>query len=332
MNLECLGVIISTSNIIPFTNLINSIDYPVDMIAVVLQQRDYNIILDLENILTTNINVNDYIIYSSNIYYGFARSRNIIINNKLINYILFINDNYIFPSKRISYIVNILNTTNILTKYSFIEFQLLDKSKLVGTTRLTGTTRLKCFIYNTNSINNIGLFDENFYPEFFEDIDFNIRISKGYLFDYTIGNSIVKNSLKNDLTTISDVKEKLLICQGANWLYLLKKWKTNIINRTYRFPFNDIKKNYKTQYYDFTLLNNQSVFTGSNNYPITTINPVITNKIITLSNVNIQVNSTLNLNFVANSIIVKFNHVNLVLPSQTIIINGTRDIINQLNV
>jgi len=104
--------------------------------------------------------------------------------------------------------------------------------------KITEAPDFSCFMLNSETINQVGYFDENFWPAYFEDNDYHYRMKLAGLkavklnqaLYYHFGSQTIKNS--PDVEKISN--EYYL----QNKEYYIKKWGGVPGNEAYQTPFN----------------------------------------------------------------------------------------------
>jgi predicted O-methyltransferase YrrM/tetratricopeptide (TPR) repeat protein len=116
-------------------------------------------------------------------------------------------------------------------------------------------------------VQECGLFDENLYPAYIEDVDYNIRITTKNIkssflnIDYLHGGSNYETSGSQTWRLNVDLKEKLDKSRILNKNeYLTKKWGENFFADTYSNPFNN--ENYDISYTTYDLNFNRQKYLG----------------------------------------------------------------------
>jgi GT2 family glycosyltransferase len=111
---------------------------------------------------------------------------------------------------------------------------------------LTSWTDYCCFAVDIKQlIKNVGWFDENFYPAYFEDNDMRRRIELAGLNSYT--RKDLKISHINSATQFADPANPVTSAEAfaKNNKYFIKKWGGNPYEETYTHPFNNPENDLK---------------------------------------------------------------------------------------
>ena len=139
-------------------------------------------------------------------------------------------------------------------------------------------------------IKDYGLFDINYYPAYFEDIDYMlrllnkpIRIINELKHSYYHGDTLDYNvSGKNTQKTSDELFIRLINAKYKNYNYFLKKWNANPedinennINDIYKYPFNNPENNISLTTFDINFVREKDLL---NSLP----KKIISNKEITL--------------------------------------------------
>jgi len=104
--------------------------------------------------------------------------------------------------------------------------------------KLTEAPDFSCFMLNNQTIREIGYFDENFWPAYFEDNDYHYRMKIAGLkalkdsqsLYYHFGSQTIKNS-----PNVQKISNEYYL---QNKAYYVKKWGGEPGNETYQTPFN----------------------------------------------------------------------------------------------
>lgn len=109
-----------------------------------------------------------------------------------------------------------------------------------------------CFIYNKFALDTIGMFDENIFPAYYEDTDFEIRLTKLNLHPVKVAfkhkhiGSFSMNSIDGLLDTYEDKYfPKLREYYNNKWGFTKDSDGTPV---KYNYPFNDESIGYKISY------------------------------------------------------------------------------------
>ncbi|TXN40529.1 hypothetical protein FV233_26550 [Methylobacterium sp. WL7] len=105
---------------------------------------------------------------------------------------------------------------------------------------------MACAIITPNAIGQVGYFDTNFAPAYYEDMDYNLRASRLDVVIVTHRETLVEHDRSTTTRTNPVIKEKISDIMHLNRDYFERKW--NVFDRDYgRFggqipfktPFND---------------------------------------------------------------------------------------------
>ena len=278
--------ILSVSRLDLINRIISSIDYQVIRVIVLILEATLDIVNSVYILLATNSFILNYTIYYSFLNAGMAKGKNYIIANNLSDYILFVNDNVYFPPGFLSKLDSYLNGLSSIS--GVYQFKMLTNNEYLP-------SKYDCFIYTASAYNKAGLYDENFYPMFIDDQEWDLRFQKRLGRKIVIPNMFVFYQF-DSFTYLSVItKTTLTRCESLNWQYLLKKWKSANLLTSYRFPFNDPYKKINVQYSDTMITFTQKIYLGSYlQPPIYTFDiPIITDEdyvfVITLDNGDIEI-------------------------------------------
>jgi GT2 family glycosyltransferase len=155
-----LGITVSAVNIKTFESLIQSIDYPVDRVSILCNNSDFDYFLELKN-LSVNSFVNKFIFSYCPYNLGCAGGWNYHIkNNSDCNYWLLSNDDIVFGKNDLCK----FHQSSISYDLTFNRF------------RISSGGKYSLFSLSSNCVEKVGLFDENFYPVYYEDDDYDRRL------------------------------------------------------------------------------------------------------------------------------------------------------------
>lgn len=110
---------------------------------------------------------------------------------------------------------------------------------------------LGCGIIARSAIKKIGYFDQNFYPAYYEDMDYDLRAVRSGLNRVTHTDYLVEHERSTTARSNPEIKTKLAEIMHLNRDYFERKW--NIFDREperfgneipYACPFNDNRYNY----------------------------------------------------------------------------------------
>jgi GT2 family glycosyltransferase len=153
------------------------------------------------------------------------------------NYAIIANDDVTFPANTIRELYDTIRYTKAVTVSP-------NQNRYEPGFKLVNGADFFCFIVDIKQlIENVGWFDENFFPAYFEDNDMHRRIRLAGL----------KNYIRTDLTvhhvgsaTQNHDPEKPVTTNEAwdhNQNYYISKWGGMPDKETYSHPFNDADKN-----------------------------------------------------------------------------------------
>lgn len=267
--------ILSTSSLDLISRIITSIDYDINKVIVLILEATLEIVNSTQELLLSNSYIGTYIIYYSFQNAGLAKGKNYIINNNIVDYIIFADENIYFPPNFLKKLDDYL--TQLGTLNGIYQFKMYTNNSYLP-------SKYDFFIYTLSSYRLAGLFDENFYPRFIDEKEFDLRFLKLNGKKTTIHNIFVYFDFET-FNNYTNTKKRILVkCEGLNWQYFMKKWKINNIYGSYRFPFNDPYKSINIQYSDAIIISTQKAYLGSYiNPPIYTLVPsVSTSYVFTL--------------------------------------------------
>lgn len=216
--------------------LIDSIDYPVNDLVIFNNSANVSITKELDLISQqsyTYINKISIVSFPHNI--GLPATWNLTIKCFINSpYWLFVNDDVRFTPGLLKEMNNEANKEDIGVVHAG------------GGDFGDGSWDL--FIIKDWVIQQFGLFDENFYPAYGEDVDYIMRIHGSGLkrthsipIPYYHGDSIDYNKTGQQTKKIMpQLEEKLISCNFTNYEYLYKKWGPDWrMTQPYKYPFNN---------------------------------------------------------------------------------------------
>jgi hypothetical protein len=223
--------------------LISSIDYPTEILSIIVNNENFDILLDLHNYCKDN--KNEYIekieisFHPTNL--GCPASWNYHFKQyPYADFFIKPDDDIIFGSGDLEKMVKLIEDGNDL-----VFFQ-------------DGPTKYACFGITKHTLKTVGLFDENYFPCNYEDDDYNVRVKM-----LNIKEDIIKSSGHHETCgTYKNLQDhkiehgKLSEFIITTSEYFFKKWGNRYPNN-YQYPFNDEKNNYNNISYDFSYRENK---------------------------------------------------------------------------
>lgn len=184
-------------------NFITSIDYPVKHLLIIDNSGNYQMPTDIYDGVVTVLNM------PSN--FGVAGSWNLGIKSfPFAPY-------WVIASNDVSFQPNQLE-----------KFHKLSNPDLI----IKSSQGWSCFSIGSNIIENVGLFDENFHPAYYEDVDYESRLQKLNL-SSNITSSDIGLIVYDCATTIKDSEsffKKNIITNESNYQYWQNKYDTDDIS------------------------------------------------------------------------------------------------------
>lgn len=160
-----LGITVSAVNINIFKSLIQSINYSIENVSLLCNNSDFDYFLNIKS-LCTNKYVKKFTISYCPYNLGCAGGWNYHIkNNSTADYWILSNDDIIYGE-------NDLKNFDESSRIYDITFNKFNKSS---------GGKYSFFSLSKNCVEKVGIFDENIYPVYFEDDDYDARIKKHIL-------------------------------------------------------------------------------------------------------------------------------------------------------
>lgn len=157
-----LGITVAAVNPEDFKKTIQSIDYPIQTVSILCNNSSFEYFLKIKDLCFNNY-VREFIFSFCPYNLGCAGGWNYHIkNNSRSNYWLLASDDVIYGSRD-------LEAFDRSSKMHDITFNRYVKS---------GGGKYSFFSLSENCIEKIGFFDENIYPAYFEDDDYDRRITR----------------------------------------------------------------------------------------------------------------------------------------------------------
>lgn len=206
--------------------LIDSIDYPVEILSIIVNNENFDILLDVKkycenNANNPNIEKIEISYHPSNL--GCAPSWN--YHFKQYPYAYFFikaDDDVEFSPNDLKDMVNEINNNAGIVFFN------------------NGPTKYTCFGITQNTLKTVGLFDENMWPANYEDDDYNIRLKLENIHEVIINRSI-KHIGSGSSRNLNDHKmehAKLVEFLKITEEYFTLKWGSRWPNN-FRNPFNN---------------------------------------------------------------------------------------------
>ena len=248
--------------------LIKSINYYVDHFVVLFQGGHNN--FDFDSVKNSYIKKITFINVDFNI--GCSRGWNYLIENFPSPYWLICGDDTFFESGTLQNIYDFMADEKN-NDVGWCCFNEKDKNNSV-----VATSNFSSFIFTQLMYDNVGLFDENIYPAYYEDFDLWQRLVKSNLRREVIHNAFIFSGDNNFHSSCSyysadsNYKEKMDLCKKNNEQYYCEKWN----NGDFSTPFNS---NYvlKDKITHENYYKNQEILVGHKNPPSFSILKVMEN-------------------------------------------------------
>ena len=243
--------------------LIDCIDYPVNNVVILFQGP-----VSKDKINFTNVFVKKFIFISSSMNVGVSRGWNYFLKHYPSSYWLITGDDCFFEPSTLEHIAKYMSIPSSLENV-FCGLKIKNRNDVPA--------GFNTFVITKLLLQNVGLFDENIYPAYYEDNDLWHRIQLTKQKVATIDGAYI-NSGDNKLTgscTINSVhplyRAKMDKCYKRNEKYYNTKW--NIGNNSqFKHPFNNPNfdvKNYRIPHINY--FKNQKILLGHVNPPTFTI-------------------------------------------------------------
>jgi len=242
--------------------LIESIDYPVNNVVILFQGE-----IKKDEINFVNTFVKKFIYISSSINIGVSRGWNYFLKNFQSEYWLISGDDCYFEPSALENIAEYMSSPH---SHKNVLCQLKIKNKNNITSAAFHT-----FVVTKLLIKNIGIFDENIYPAYYEDSDLLHRIELTNQKIGNISNAYIKsgdNEYKESCTlnSVSPIyREKMMQCFRRNEIYYKIKWNIGKYKIHYKHPFNN--PNFNLTDHNIPHPNydtNQKILLGHTNPPV----------------------------------------------------------------
>ncbi len=220
--------------------LVLSIDYPVEILSIIVNNENFDILLEVkefcDNLKSELIDKIDISYHPSNL--GCSPSWNYHFKQyPYADYYVKADDDIVFSSGHLETIANALESGGEMVFFS-------------------PETKYACFGISKKTLKTVGLFDENLWPCNFEDDDYEIRLSRcnisGTFLDLHI--SHISSGTSRNLRDLSAEHAKLSEFIIKTQDYFHKKWGQN---REYEYPFNDINNKITNVDYNFNYRENK---------------------------------------------------------------------------
>lgn len=215
-------------------NLINSIDYPIEILSIIVNNENFNLLLEIkyfcDNIKNENIDKIDISYHPSNL--GCSPSWNYHFKQyPFAKYFIKADDDVVFSKG---------------------DLQALSESLENGDNMvfLNERTKYAFFGISKHTLKTVGLFDENLWPANYEDDDYQIRLNLANI-KHTILNrdfNHISSGTSRNLKDNNVEHGKLVEFIKKTEEYFYKKWG---VNREFQHPFNNSNNKITNIDYDF---------------------------------------------------------------------------------
>lgn len=132
--------------------------------------------------------------------------------------------------------IALISSTNVSARVALPDDVLVHK--LPKETNFVEAPDFSCFMLSKKTIDEIGYFDENFYPAYFEDNDYHYRINLKGLRGVKINRSLYFHYGSRTLKGGPDIKKLCNAGYVANREYYIRKWGGEPGNESFLTPFN----------------------------------------------------------------------------------------------
>jgi GT2 family glycosyltransferase len=114
---------------------------------------------------------------------------------------------------------------------------------------------LACCIIGRRAIDEVGYFDTNFYPAYFEDMDYKFRLSLANLPIVAPEATLAEHERSSTARISEKIASSFEENVRRNREYYRKKWGGDVENEAYRHPFNDENRSIRLEFEDNLRLN-----------------------------------------------------------------------------
>ena len=240
--------------------LIDCIDYPVNNVVILFQGP-----VSKDKINFTNVFVKKFIFISSSMNVGVSRGWNYFLKHYPSSYWLISGDDCFFEPSTLEHIAKFMSIPSSLENV-FCGLSIKNRNDVPA--------GFNTFVITKLLLQQVGLFDENIYPAYYEDSDLWHRIQLTKQKVATIDGAYI-NSGDNKQTgscTINSVhplyRAKMNECYKRNEIYYKTKWNIDPSQFKRPFPKFDIK-NHRIPHINY--FKNQKILLGHMNPPTFTI-------------------------------------------------------------
>jgi GT2 family glycosyltransferase len=241
---------------------IDSIDYPVNRVVILFQGN-----IDKNKVKFNNQFVKKFILISSNMNIGVSRGWNYFVKNFPSSYWLISGDDCHFEPNTLEHIANFMSIPSSLENV-FCGLKIKNRNE--------APAGFNTFVITKLLLQNVGLFDENIYPAYYEDNDLWHRIELTNQKVTTIDNAYINSgdSKHTGSCTLNSVhptyRKKMNECYRLNENYYKTKWNVGEKN-AFSCPFSNPKfsiKNHRIPHINY--FKNQKILLGHTNAPVFT--------------------------------------------------------------
>lgn len=221
-------------------NLINSIDYPVEILSIIVNNENFSVLEEVKKFTNTlennNIQKIEISWHPSNL--GCGGSWNYHFRQYPDSeFFLNPSDDIVFAEGDLKRMVE-----NLTKGYDMVFY--------------STSTKYACFGITKNALKTVGLFDDNIYPACLEDDDFDIRCRLANISQICLP-QISKHISSGSSRNLKDNKEQEILskCFEISKKYITKKW--NFPINDYKTPFNNPNKEISDITYNFDFRENK---------------------------------------------------------------------------
>lgn len=166
------------------------------------------------------------------------------------DYILVINDDIILKTNTIDSLVNFAVKHKEAVLWSATECRSITTfEKCIESEKFSECPSFSCFLVKSDFFKQVGMFDENFSPAYFEDNDMHARLSlsgkKAYGYKGAMFFHFVSETIKND----KRLRRKKFSTYPKLEKYFIEKWGHAVVNDVevmrnvyYKHPYNELDK------------------------------------------------------------------------------------------